>query len=406
MKKLACITPLLCSVLFGGAAASAVDLDYLNGAPAKPIVASAMPSYTQEVAAEAIPEEAAVEEPEKWLSGNVVGYWMDGYKGTDAALAQAWLTAHKSIDSNRPFSMGYQIDALFGTMNGQCFGDGGFDGKWGVTGDGYAASIFQAYAEVGMGKLSAKVGKFGTLLGFEPLDASADNFLTHTNMYDHEPLTHSGGLLTWAPEDALELSVGLVSGSDNSFGNNFGDTGFLFGATLNLDENLSVSYASELMQVHSAFGADRAAQSFGYYDLGGASIGDQNEYLQSVTVNLGLSDKLSYSFTTNYGTMEDRATRTQRYSQFGLANYLTYKHTDNFSSNLRYEYYTQQLEGEENFDGIEKESKGNYHDITYSINYMPVENMFILPEIRYDWVDELGAKDDGVTGAVGFGVLF
>ena len=67
MKKLACITPLLCSVLFGGAAASAVDLDYLNGAPAKPIVASAMPSYTQEVAAEAIPEEAAVEEPEKFL---------------------------------------------------------------------------------------------------------------------------------------------------------------------------------------------------------------------------------------------------------------------------------------------------------------------------------------------------
>lgn len=155
------------------------------------------------------------------------------------------------------------------------------------------------------------------------------------------------------------------------------------------------------MQVHSALGANRAAQSFGYYDLGGVSIGDQNEYLQSVTVNLGLSDKLSYSFTTNYGTMEDRATRTQRYSQFGLANYLTYKHTDNVSSNLRYEYYTQQLEGN-NLDT----NDGNYHDITYTVNYMPTENMFILPEIRYDWVDELGAKDNGVTGAVGFGVLF
>ena len=94
MKKFACITPLLCSVLFGGVAASAVDLDYLNGAPAKPIVASATPSYSQEVAPEALAEEV-VEEPEKWLSGNVVGYWMDGYKGTDAALAQAWLTAHK-----------------------------------------------------------------------------------------------------------------------------------------------------------------------------------------------------------------------------------------------------------------------------------------------------------------------
>ena len=35
-----------------------------------------------------------------------------------------------------------------------------------------------------------------------------------------------------------------------------------------------------------------------------------------------------------------------------------------------------------------------------------MENMFILPEIRYDWVDELGAEDNGVTGAVGFGVLF
>lgn len=404
MKRIAYFTPLLCTVIFGGTAALAVDLDSLNGAPSQtPKVASAMRPYGEEVAApyqtDFTMEEPAV--PEKWISGNIVGSWCDGFlqTGNRWNMNQAWLTVQKSVDSNMPVDYGYHVDAIFGTNNLQCFGDGGFDGKWGVSEDGYCASIYQAYAELGLGKLSGKFGKFGTLLGFEDVNAANNAFATHSHMFNNEPTTHTGGLFTWAPDDALELNVGLVAGSDNSWQNKRGDTGFLFGATLTPAEGFSISYASELCQVHSRLGEQRVAQSGGYYLLGGANIGDQNEYLQTFTASLDLSEQLSYSFVSNYGTMEDRATRTHRFSQYGFANYLIYSISDQLTSAVRTEYYYCTLRKAE-------DSEGKIYDVSYGLTYKPVENIFILPEVRYDWINVAGVKSKGVTGAVACGIVF
>ncbi len=399
MKRIACFSSLLGIAVIGGSAAMGVDLDNLNGAPAQgPKVASAMAPVSMEN-----PEvsfDAEPEEPERWISGHLVGSWTDGFvsEGSPWSLDEAWMTVQKSVDSNLPFDIGYRVDALFGRENAQCYGDGGFDGKWGVSDDGYGASIYQGYAEIGLGKLSAKVGKFGTLLGVESFDAAECDFKTHSYQYENEPLTHSGVLFDYAPGDVLDLNFGLVAGADNSFGNRWGDTGFLFGATLNLDEHFSIGYASELMQVHSALGEQRSAQSAGYYELGGEDIADQNEYLQTVSVNLDLAENLHYTFGTNYGTMADRATKTHRYSQYGFANYLTHDVNDKLSHSVRYEYYLQKLQtGEKN--------EGRFHDLSYAIKYKPCENVYLLPEIRYDWVEAEG-KDNGVTGAVAVGVLF
>lgn len=391
----------------GGSVALAVDLDSYAGPSRAPKVASAMRVYGDEATANAATPVAGLEtaeepeEPEKWISGSVVGSWSDGHiqSGDVWKLDQTFLTVQKSANTDLPFDYGYHVDAIFGTNNAQSYGDGGFDGKWGISGDGYAASIYQGYVEFSVGKLTGKFGKFGTLLGYESIDTASGDFYTHTHMYDNEPLTHSGGLFTWAPTDAFNVSVGLVDGADNSFQNYKGDTGFLFGASLKLSDRLSVAYASELNQVHSGSGEDRVAQSGGYYDLGGESIGDQNEYLQTVTVNLDLTDKLSYAFVTNYGTMEDRATRTHRYGQYGFANYLTYAVSDQLSSAVRYEYYLAKLYGSQ-------KAEGNYHDVSYALKYKPTENVFIMPEVRYDWEDNAGDKDDGVTGAVACGFVF
>ena len=411
MKRILHFTPLICSIVFSGAVAMGVDLDSYTSPNQGPKVASAMRPYGEE--ATAAEGYVAEEEPEKWLSGSVVGSWADGFGqvGDRWQFNQVWMTIQKSADTNLPYDFGYHFDAVFGTNNLQCAGDGGFDGKWGVSGDGYAASLYQAYLEASIGKLSGKFGKFGTLLGYESVDASANAFATHSHMFNNEPATHSGGLFTWAPADALELNVGLVAGADNSWQNYRGDSGFLFGATLNLDERVSISYASELLQTHSELGENRAAQSWGYYELGGFPIGDQNEYLQTVTAELKFTDQLSYAFTTNYGTMEDRATKTHRYNQYGFANYLTYAFTDCFSTALRYEYYLRELDskgmpaGYVNLPDAEK-VKGKYHDVSFALTYKPVENIFILPEIRYDWVNAGGFKDNGVTGAVAFGIVY
>ncbi|MDO5309130.1 MAG: outer membrane beta-barrel protein [Planctomycetia bacterium] len=438
MKKIRHFAPALCLALFGSAAAFGANLDSLDGASSGARVASAQAapngvyapyanngynynpsspytssypysSYGQEVMPQygAYPE-ATYEEGEKWLSGSIVGSWLDGYlrAGDAAHMDQVWLTAERVAHGERGYlDWGYRVDALFGTTLAQSTGDGGFDAKWGVSGDGYGASIYQGYAQVGYGMLSAKIGKFATIVGYEPVDNSLCPVNTHTYMFGHEPCTHTGGLFTFAPSEQLSLDVGLVSGVDCSFDNRRGDTGFLFGATLQLAENFKIAYAGNLNQVHSKLGEDRASLSYGYYDLGGVSIGDQNEYLQSVTVEAQFTDKLGYAFQTNYGTMEDRATNTHRYTQLGFANYLTYQVTDQLMAVARYEYFTHELDDEQFGRAGDDKIEGKIHDVTLGLVYRPTPNLFIRPDVRYDWVDQNG-KDDGFTGAVGCGLTF
>jgi len=353
-------------------------------------------------------EEKEEEESSKFLSGSVVGVWKNGFgRGANATqLDQVWLTSERMIDTEtRRVDVGYRVDALFGVNNAQCYGDGGFDGKWGVSNDGYGASIYQVYGEIGVGKLSLKVGKFGCLVGYEPTDLSESDFNTLSHMCLHEPAAHSGGLFSYRATDKFSVNFGLSSGPDRSFENRFGDSGFLFGAAWQATDDLSIGYASELNQIHSALGEDRAGTSFGYYsDLGGVSVGDSDEYLQSVTVDWSLSEKLSYAFTTNYGSMSDRAEHRARYGVFGFANYLTYDLTDKLTSALRFEYYMERLE-ESGRPLDVKADELKCYEVTYGLIYRPSEHIFVRPEVRYDWT-KLAEESNGFTGSVGFGATF
>ena len=418
MKNKVCMAAALCAAIYGGTAAFAGELDDPTNAPAPATVDASQVPHTTAVASQAKPHyapyssaygeevvfdgSAAAPEEVKWFSGSMVGSWYDGFlrKGNGRAtnLNQIWLTGEKTIDTTgKGFDVGGRVDALFGTTNAQCV-DGGFDGKWGVSGDGYAASMYQAYAEVGVGKLSAKIGKFGTIIGYEPVDNVPCALNTHTYMYGHEPSAHTGVLFNYTPGDVLSFDFGMVSGFDNSFENYNGDSGFLFGVTLKPAENLSLNYSSGLMQRHNAEFAEF------HYALSDMAFGlpNLNAYLQSITLESDLSDQLGVAVTTNYGSWQDRETKDEVYRQVGVAGYLFYKLTDKLDANLRYEYYTQRLVPGPR---IEVDGKGRYHDLGFAFNYHPTQNIFVRPDARYDWVNE-GEKDGGFTGAVAFGMTF
>ena len=420
MKRILILAALLGAASLSG---SAFAYNYVyrvpgaDGAPGAP-QPTAGPLDEQTVYSSAISEEVgAPEEQGKLISGSIVGSWADGFgQGGDVwQLNQVWLTSEK-IARTEPgmVDFGYRVDALFGTNILQS--SDGFDGKWGVSGDGYGASIYQAYGEIGWGKLALKGGKFGTNIGIESVDASANDFATHSHMFRHEPATHTGGLFTFHATDNFSLDFGMVSGVDNSFDNRRGDTGFLFGANLDLAENVSVSYAGALSQVHSELGENRAATSWGYYDdLFGVPVGDNDEYLQTITATINFTDKFSYSFATNYGTMSDRRAHDARYGQLGFANYFGYQLTECLKAAVRYEYYTQWLEDAGKPFGAFApwaERRQNIHDVSFSLVYKPIENIFILPEVRYDWIEtgdvknHFSVKDDGLTGAVACGIVF
>jgi hypothetical protein len=410
MKRILFLAALLGATTLSGASFGYDVFHTIPGTEGPAPVQSAAPVYDDYYEVGAFAE---ADEVDRFISGSVVGGWCDGFlqDGSRWNMYQAWLSSEKTVDPNMGFDLGYRVDALFGTNILQS--SDGFDGKWGVSDDGYGASIYQAYGQLGLGKLSLKAGKLGTTIGFESVDASQNNFNTHTHMFNHEPTTHTGGLFTLQATDGFSIDVGLISGIDNSFDNRRGDTGFLFGANLDLAENFSISYASELTQNHSELGENRLGCSWGYYDdLFGLPIGDSDEYLQTVTASVGLTDKFNYAFVSNYGCMSDRATHTNRYSQLGFANYFTYDITCCLKAAVRYEYYTQWLADEGKTLGTTGEARQNIHDVSFGLTYKPVEHIFILPEIRYDWVEtgdikgKNSIKDDGVTGAVACGFVF
>lgn len=341
------------------------------------------------------------------FSGNAVASWMDGFgAGNRLNLNQIWLTGERALDTETyGFDWGYRIDAMFGTNTAQCVNDGGFDGSWTPSGDGYAASIYQIYAEVGVGNFSLKVGKFGTLLGYESVDATENLFNSASYMYYHEPATHCGGLLTYDMTEKLSFNFGITTGSDTSFENDDDDIGFLFGVGYQITDRLYVGYAAHWASIHGGEDGRRSNNSYDYYDLfNGSPVGDHDEFLQTVTVSWDITDRFNYTFVTNYGSMTpDDAPRLDSgvaYDQVGIANYFSYELTEKVTLALRYEWFNQTA----NFNGNSQDA--NYHDVSFSAIYRPIENVIVRPEIRYDWIDEKNEKDEGVSGGIGVAILF
>ncbi|MDO4629287.1 MAG: outer membrane beta-barrel protein [Planctomycetia bacterium] len=364
---------------------------------------------TAEVAAAEVGEIQYVEYQSRLeLSGHLVGSWMDGFfmEGKNRTnLNQLMVSAERALDTSTGFDWGYNLDVTFGTENAQCYGDGEFDGSWGVSGDGYCTSIYQIYAEVGYYDMSLKIGKFSTIVGYESFDETEELFNTHSYMYEYEPMTHCGGLLTWDATEKFSLNFGLTTGCDNSFENPNGDFGVLFGASYQVTDRLSVGYAAMWNRVH---GEERSAVNFAYYDIFGGHDGlyahDKDEFQQTVTVSWDITCRLNYTFTCNVGSMVFEDQHNVAHSHVGLGNYFTYILTDKVTLGLRYEWFHQEIGGG-NFGYDADFDDANYHELTLAAKYMPTENIFVRPEIRYDWVEE-GTRDSGFSGGVGFGLMF
>jgi len=358
---------------------------------------------------EDITNEASKEASKRWLSGSIVGTYWDGYvrEGTPFQLNQVWLTSERTADTaEKPFNWGYSLDAIFGTTLAQSSGDGGFDGRWGVSGDGMGASLAQASATGAAGPFSLTFGKFFTPLGYESFDASKRDFASTSYMYYHESGTHCGGMVQYQMNDRLSFGFGLANGADCSLEDRFGDCGYLFTAGWTVSDRLEISYAGEIDKVQSRLGENRALVSYDYYDtLNGLSVAGPDEYLQTIVVKSTVSDRLSYSFVTNYGTMTDREESLQRYGEFAFAHYFTYKITDRLSSAFRYEYFSQWLTEAGKNPASETSGEEHYHAITANITVKPAEAAYIRPEVRYDW-KHYGNNTSGFTGAVSCGVLF
>lgn len=311
-------------------------------------------------------------------------------QSTDFQANQVWLGMKKEADGSHGLDWGFAVEGYFGPEGwfGQSWGDAKFDYGW-QDGD-YHTSIPQLYFQLGYGDWSVKIGKFETVLGYESLRAPDFFFYSHSHMYNlQEPYSHTGAFFEYTPNDKFYLGAAYINGADSSFENKYDDVGFLGIVSYQFTEKLNVCYAV----------------MFNRNGLGDYPNGERRDhsgtdnYFHSLTAGYDITKKLSYGFQWNYSDVRYRGQSDHDYS-YGIANYLIYQFNDRWGVGFRTDWLKGTYDGE-------------LSEYTIGLNWKPLRNVSIRPEVRYDYYSGKSDKpfnggrnrdqfSSGVCGVVSF----
>jgi hypothetical protein len=282
-------------------------------------------------------------------------------------LHQAYLKGEKVADGSKGLGFGGRVDYVYGIdgPDTQAFGQAnGWDTGW-DNGGFYGSALPQLYGEVAMGKTSIKAGKFYTIIGYETVTAPDNFFYSHAyTMYNNEPFTHTGVLLTEALSDDLTVWSGYTMGWDSGFSNN-GDN-FIGGFKAGLTDAIKLTYGCVIGRFNEG-------------GIGGISslAGGDNErgFMHSIILDVAMTKKLKYIFWHDYIDTDDEDGVNFR-DRVALNNYLIYSLTDKVGLGARYEWVQVRDGGLVDAD---------INDFTMGINYKASKNLIIRPECRWDW---------------------
>lgn len=278
---------------------------------------------------------------------------------------QTWFYIEKAADGSNGLDFGFRVDGMYGGDAGdtQAFGNPG--DEWDLRdnfqhgADGFA--LPQAYLEAASGDWHIMGGHFYTLVGYEVVTAPDNFFYSHAfTMYNSEPFTHTGALVTYSGIENLTLMGGWTAGWDTGFEQNNGGSSFLGGFSWDVNDMLAVTYIA-------------TAGNLG-------AIGDG--YSHSIVADAALTDRLNYVFQSDFVTVnEDLHGAGEDYETIGVNNYLTYAMSDMIGLGMRAEWW--QAYGEP------------YFGVTGGVNIMPCDNITLRPEVRWQFND--GANAPGTA---------
>ena len=303
-------------------------------------------------------------------------------------LNQNYLILEKAIDTERKeVQFGFQTDLILpGTDSRFTIARGLLDqqlrgGQNGAP-NSYPIDLFQAFGTVylpglGEGGTTVKVGKFASIIGYDVVQAADAFSVSKSYLFQYNPFTHTGFLATTQLSDDWSVGNGGVLGNDNFFDSTARATylGFL-------------RYAPDQGKGTAQFGVTvsnpkyQTAEQFPVF----------NAY--NLILTRQITDKFQYVFdgTFSHG---DNFPGVGSANWFGVANYLLYQVNDKLASNLRVELFNDSK-------GVRTGTEGLYTEVTYAMNYQPVDYLYIKPFARYDH-NKNGAfegKDNLYTGGI------
>ena len=286
-------------------------------------------------------------------------------------LQQQWFYAERIASGGDPIGWGGRIDYLYGTdaPDTQAFGisNSHFDNAW-ENGGAYGHAMPQLYAEVAVGSLSVKAGRFFSIMGHEVVQATGNFFYSRQfTFYNAQPFTHTGVLSSYRIDDDTLLWNGYAMGWDSGFEDN-GDT-YIGGVQRRVTDCVRLTYTS-------AWGR--------FNDSRGSANFSERGQIHSLVLTSQLTDRLTHVGQTDYLQSHSATGRVER-NTFGVTQYLIYALNDRWSLGSRSEWF--------NFTTSRVRNADLYHQ-TFGINYTPNSNLTFRPEIRWVWDKErLGVNE-------------
>lgn len=265
---------------------------------------------------------------------------------------QVNLYIERIADGSEGLDFGFRFDAMYGTdaPNTQAFGNppGSWDFLNGFDHGVYGWAFPQLYGEVAYQDLSVKAGHFYTPVGYEVVTAPGNFFYSHAfTMNFSEPFTHTGVLGTYGGIEDVTLYGGWTLGWDTGFDQFNGGSCFVGGVGLSLLDNLTATYIA-------------TAGNLGWVGRG---------YTHSIVADYVISDDWEYVFQSDLVSVDSIG--GGHYDTVGVNQYLFYSLTDGVKAGGRFEWWKQ--------DGT------SFYEATLGVNFIPLPNVRIRPEVRHQW---------------------
>jgi len=323
----------------------------------------------------------------------------DGYQ-----MDQLYLSFGRKVERNGQFSIGGQVDLMYGTDyyymsaiglenrsdNQPHWNRWGNDPMYRAGRSEYGLALPQAYAEIYMpfmNGVDVKVGHFDSIMGYESLQANKNYFYSqsYSKIYAM-PSSMTGAIGTVTLYNGWNFILGGVNewNAFDSVNDNFSgvlgftkesaDKFYTFAATFMLGEQTAptnyvqtVSDQEKMCYVFNTYSKFRLFERLNYV----------------VEFTAGYDDR-------EYTVLDWRQMQTHHgRAWFGLTNYIFYQLTDTLSLGTRFEWFNDadstMIDG--GYDFALQDKSSNYFALTFGANWTPMSWLTVRPEIRYDFSD-------------------
>jgi hypothetical protein len=318
--------------------------------------------------------------------------WTD--RSNDVQLNQIWFGAEKATDGSEGWDFGGRMDMMYGTNARFCIAQG-FENQINEGKTFYGVAVPNMYAEAAKGDVKVKVGRFASPVGYFGIDTTGNFFNTLPITYQYgEPFTHTGALATWTANDHWSISTGFTRGWDNWSGTGFGSQ--------HLGWIGMVGYTGD---------NDGTLTWFGHWSQepneNNNGLNDQfsGRYVQSLVYNKKLSEKVTYVAQSDFGTQVAAKQNGDNAEWYGLNQYLFYTQNECWTWGANFEWFRDddgfrvgtllppapgsEFRGLGAGPGLTPRNGyfGNFYQITVGPRWQPRENLFVRPNLRFDWFD-------------------